>query len=209
MLKFPCREAAGALMWVTTMIRPGIASAVCAVARFCENPGLAHKKAVLKVMQYVLYTKERGITYGGQGCGLNMEVCTDSDFGACLDIRSSVSSAVVIMLARGAVSRYSRMQALKASGTLEAEYVALSEAVKEVLLLRQLQNFVEPSMRIGTVNVFKDNEGAIWLAVNKHATRRTKHIDVKHHLVRDACDAGEVRVVYVRTEDQHTCSLSR
>ena len=64
---------------------------------------------------------------------------------------------------------------------------------------------MEPSMRIGAVNVFEDNEGAIKLAANKHATRRTKHIDVKHHLVRDAGDAGKVRVVYkyVRTEDQH------
>ena len=32
---------------------------------------------------------------------------------------------------------------------------------------------------------------------------RTKHNDVRHDLVRDACDAVKVRVVYVRTEDQH------
>ena len=36
-----------------------------------------------------------------------------------------------------------------------------------------------------------------------HAIRRTKHIDVKHHLVRDVSDAGKVRIVYVRTADQH------
>ena len=81
--------------------------------------------------------------------------------------------------------------------------VALSEeAVKGVLFLRQVQDFMVSSMRIGAVNVFEDNEGAIKLAVNKHAaSRRTKHIDVKHHLVRDACDAGKVRVVYVGMED--------
>ena len=67
-----------------------------------------------------------------------------------------------------------------------------------------MQDFVEPSMRISAVNVFEDNKGAIKLVVHKHASRRTKHIDVKHHLVRDACDAEKVRVVYVRTEDQHT-----
>ena len=43
-LKFPCREAVGSLMWVATMTRPDIASAVRTVARFCENPGLAHKR---------------------------------------------------------------------------------------------------------------------------------------------------------------------
>ena len=54
---FPYREAAGALMWTATMTRPDIACAVRAVARFCENPGPAHKKAVMKILQYLLHTK--------------------------------------------------------------------------------------------------------------------------------------------------------
>ena len=49
--KFPYREAVGALMWTTTMTRPDIACAVRAVARFFENPGPAHKKAVMKILQ--------------------------------------------------------------------------------------------------------------------------------------------------------------
>ena len=136
-----------------------------------------------------------------QGYGLNIEAYTELDFGACLDTRRSVSGAVV-MLAK-AVSWHSRFQAVTASGTSKAEYGALSEAVKEVLFLRQVQGFVEPSMRIGAVNVFGDNEETTKLAVNKHASRSTKHIDVEHHLMRDACDAGMVRVVYARTEDHH------
>ena len=96
-----------------------------------------------------------------------------------------------------------------ASGSSEAEYVALSEVVKEVLFLRQVREFLEPSMRVGAVNVFEDNEGAIKLATNKHASRRSKHIDVKHHLVRGASDARKVRVAYVRSEDQHADLLTK
>ncbi|CAN0018146.1 unnamed protein product, partial [Ascophyllum nodosum] len=59
-----------------------------------------------------------------------MKAYTDSDFGACLDTRRSVSGAVV-MPANVAVSWHSRKQEVTASGTSEAEYVALSEAVKE------------------------------------------------------------------------------
>ena len=202
MRKFPYREAVGALMWTATMTRPDIASAVRAVARFRKNPGPAHKKAVVKILQYLLHTKEWGITYCGQCCGLCMEAYTDSDFGACLDTRRSVSGAV-LMLAKRAISWHSRMQEVTASGTSEAEYVVLSEVVKEVILLRQVQEFMGPLMRVGAVNVFEDNEGAIKLATNKHASRRTKHTDVKHHLVRDASDARKVRVAYVRSEDQH------
>ena len=173
MRKFPYREAVRVLMWTAT--RPDIACAVRAVARFCENPGPPHRKAVMKILQYLLHTKEWGITYGGQGCGLCMEAYTASDFGGCLDTRRSVSGAV-LMLAKGGISWHSRMQEVKASGTSEAEYIALSEVVKEVLFLRQVQEFMEPSMRVGAVNVFEDNEGAIELATNKHASRRTKHI---------------------------------
>ena len=98
---------------------------------------------------------------------------------------------------------------MTASGTSEAEYVALSEVVKKVIFLRQVQEFMQPSMRVGAVNVFEDNEGAIKLATNKHASRRTKHIDVKHHLLRDASDARKVRVACVRSGYQHADLLTK
>ena len=162
MSKFPYREVVGALMRTAMMTRPDIACVLRAVARFCETPGPAHKKAVMKISQYLLHTKEWGITYGGQGCGLCTKAYTDSDFGACLNTRRSVPSAV-LMLGKGAISWHSRIQELTPSGTSEAEYVALSEVVKLVLFLRQVQEFMEPSMRVGAVNVLEDNEGAIKL----------------------------------------------
>ena len=68
---------------------------------------------------------------------------------------------------------------------------------------------MEPPIKVGAVSVFEDNEGAIKLATNKHASRRTKHIDVKHHLVRNASDARKARVAYVRSEDQHADLLTK
>ena len=68
---------------------------------------------------------------------------------------------------------------------------------------------MEPSMRVGAVNVFEDNEGAMKLATNKHASLRTKHIDVKHHIVRDASAARKVRIAYVMSEDQHADLLTK
>ena len=113
---------------------------------------------------------------------------------------------MVVILAKGAVSWHSRMQTVTVSGTSKAKYVALSEAVKEVLLLRQVQGFMEPSVRIGTANVF---EGAIKPATNKNEMFQIKHIDVKH-LVRDACEVGKVRVYMSgRKISSRTCSPSR
>ena len=66
-LKSPYREVVEAFMWTAPMTRPDIACEVRAVGRFCEKPELVHKKEVLKVMQYLLQTKDWGITYDGQG----------------------------------------------------------------------------------------------------------------------------------------------
>ena len=85
-----------------------------------RNPRPEHKKAVMNILQYLLYTKEWGITYGGQGCGLCMEAYTDLDFRACLDTRRSVSGAV-LMLEKGAITWHSRIQEVAVSGTSEAE----------------------------------------------------------------------------------------
>ena len=92
-----------------------------------------------------------------------MEAYTDATFGACLDTRRLVSDAAVV-LAKGAVSWPSRMQAVTASGISEVEDVALSEAVKKVIFLKRVKDFMEPSMRINAVDVFEDNKGAVKLA---------------------------------------------
>ena len=55
-------------------------------------------------------------------------------------------SAAVVMPEKGAVSWHSRTQAVTTSGALEADYVALSEAVKDVLFLKPMQDFLEPSI---------------------------------------------------------------
>ena len=175
-------------MWTATMTRTEIACAERAMTKFFEDPGLAHKIAARKGRAVLLNTKEWEMTYSWQGCGLKTDAYTNSDFGACLDNRPSVSGAVV-MLAIGAISVHARIQAVTASGTSKADYIAFSEVLKEALALRQVQGVMEPSMTIGVVDVFGDNEGAIKLTMNKHTRCRTKHIDVIHDLIRDACDA--------------------
>ena len=97
---------------------------------------------------------------------------------------------------------------LTTSGTWEAGCIALSEAVNGVIFLRKVQDFMEAPMRIVAVNAFEDNEGGTKLTVNIHATRRTKHIDVRHDLGRDACDPGKC-MSGRKISSTRTCSLSR
>lgn len=76
------------------MTRPDIVAAVRTVAKFCENPGEGHWKAAMKILQYLLRTKDEGPTYGGRKAGgakLNWDRAT------CLDTGRLVSGGVVIL----------------------------------------------------------------------------------------------------------------
>ena len=55
----------------------------------------------------------------------------------------------------------------------------------------------------------EDNEGAINMATNHFSTRRTRHVDVKHHIVRDTVEGGVVQIHYVKSGEQHADLLTK
>ena len=196
-------------MWTAMITRTDISSAARTVARFSENPGEAHGKAAVKILQYVRRIPERGITYGGDGNGrVVMRAFVDSDHPTCLDTRRSTLGGAVL-LGGGAISWFSRAQATTAEGTSDADYIAVSKIVKEVLFLRQVQAFLMPALKSNPVDIVKDNQGAIKTAYNRHSSKQTRHIDIIYHLIRDAVDEGKVRITYVKTEDQHADVLTK
>ena len=131
-----------------------------------------------------------------------MRAFVDSDHATYLDTRRSTLGGAVL-LGGGAVSWFPRAQATTAEGISEAEYVAMSEIVKEVLFLRQTQAFIEPAHGSNPVDIGEDNQGAIKMGYNNRgSSKHTRHIDIKHHFIRDSVDEGKVRVTYVKTVDQ-------
>ena len=81
----------------------------------------------------------------------------------------------------------------------EAEYVALSHATQEIVWLRRLLNDIgekqdQPS------NINEDNQGAIKLAKNPRFHKRTKHIDVAYHFVREKVNDKSINVKYCSTD---------
>ena len=84
------------------------------------------------------------------------------------------------------------------TSTLKAEYVALAEVVKEVLWLQRLLQELGLYQDSVTVNI--DNKGAINYANNVQFSQCTKHIDIKHHFIRNHIKKGEIRLAYVALE---------
>ena len=208
MRQVPYREAVGALMWAATMTRPDISYAAHQLAKFNENPGPAHWKAVKKALQYLWRTKDMGITYGKEpGGNIKLSAWVDADYGTCPDTRRSVSGGAV-MMGKGAISWFSRIQKATAAASSEAEYVALSEIVNEIRFLRQVKEFMAPPIDTD-IQIHEDNEGAIKMAKNRFSSKRTRHVDVKHHIVRDTVEEGVVDIKHVRSEEQHADVLTK
>ena len=81
----------------------------------------------------------------------------------------------------------------------EAEYVGISELCKEILFVKQVLEFLEIRYEFPII-VHVDNVGAIYLSKNSES-RRTKHIDIRYHFVREYVEQDIVKIVFVRSED--------
>ena len=141
---WPFRELVGSLMWLSISTRPDITNAVRAVARYSTAPRAIHWKAVLGNLEYINGTNEYGITFQrGTLSGISLEVFADADYASKATGRRSVSGGLI--MCRGAsVCWFSRTQKCVTLSTSEAEYVALGDAVKELLFLGQIWRFMLP-----------------------------------------------------------------
>ncbi|CAM9496081.1 unnamed protein product [Pylaiella littoralis] len=197
------------MMWLANQTRPDILNAVRAVARYSHAPKLVHWRAALHVLMYVRGTTDFGITFQrGVPGGEHMELFVDSDFASKATDRRSVSGAVV-MFAGACLMYLSRTQKSVTLSSTEAEYVALAEGMKEAIFLRYLWNFIFPDLDVGCTLVHEDNVGAVYLASNPATTPNSKHIDIKHHFIRERVARGEFRVVHVRSALQRADFLTK
>ena len=166
------------------------------VSRFNAEPTEAHLTAVKRIFRYLKGTVNLSLQYQARGGALIGYA--DSDWASDLDNRHSTTGNVFLM-SGGAVSWISQKQATVALSTAEAENVALGSATQETIWLRRLMTDLRVSQVKPTV-IREDNQGAIAMAKNPVGHKRTKHIDIKHHFVREAVDAGTITLEYCETK---------
>lgn len=124
----------------------------------------------------------------------------DADWASDTEDRKSVSGFAFFVFGN-LVSWSSKKQTTVATSSSEAEYIALSSAVSEAIWLSGILNDLNLKRSCDPVTIFEDNQGCIGMAKNCES-KRSKHIDVKHHFIRDHVSNGSVKIEYVKTEDQ-------
>jgi hypothetical protein len=191
----------GSLLYAATMTRPDIAYAVQALGRHMRASGPEHVTAAKRVMRYLQGTREMGIQFGPTEVSeLELEGYCDSDWGSDLDTRRS-TTGYVFMMGGGAVSWGSKLQPTVALSSSEAEYMAASAAVQEAVYMRSLLGDLD-MVQAEATKIYEDNQGCIALSENPVMHRRTKHIDIRFHFIRERVESGQVKLCYVPTGQQ-------
>jgi hypothetical protein len=190
----------GSLNFASNQTRPDIAFATGYVARYASNPNQTHMDAVDRIFAYLKNDPGKGIVYTGKH-GLHLTGFVDSDFAGCEDSRRS-TTGWVFTLAGGPVSWSSQRQKTVATSTMDAEYIAGAEAAKEAVWIRNFINDLRiPGVHIDTVPLYIDNNSALRLTRNPEFHSRSKHIDVKHHFIREKVDERVINTQRVETKD--------
>lgn len=194
----PYREALGSLMWLQVATRPDLSFSVNLLARFAHNPGRMHWNALKHVMAYVKGTINYGISYQAGG-DLRPIGYVNSDFAGCKDSRRSTEGSI-FMVAGGPVSWECKRQDTVALSTVEAEYMAFSCATAQAIWLSKFFNEIGLNSTKPTI-IYADNNGAISNSINNKHHRRTKHIDVRHHFVKEHTESGDILFQYTPSNE--------
>lgn len=228
------RSIIGKLNFLAQNTRPDISMAVHQCARFVNKPNRMHQDAVKYLCRYLHFTRTRGLILKPTGNN-ELNAYVDSDFAGMwtpelAHLReSAVSRAGYVIVYCGCpVHWVSKLQSEIASSTTEAEYIALSMCLRDLLPMRTLlselsKRFdfgVPDSSILGTQSridtrmhqstVYEDNTGCLELANNPDQFRpRTKHIGIKWHHFRDAVKNGNVVVKKIDTEFQLADPLTK
>ncbi|GJR71796.1 retrovirus-related pol polyprotein from transposon TNT 1-94 [Tanacetum coccineum] len=183
------RGMIGSLLYLTAS-RPDIMFSVCLCARFQEDPKTSHLEAVKRIFRYIKGTTHLGLWYP-KGSGIETIVYADSDHaGDYVDRKST--SGVCTFMGCCLTSWFSKKQTALAISTTEAEYVSAGKACQQALWMKQA--LIDYGVRLDDIPIMCDNKGAIDLSKNPVQHSRTKHIEIRHHFLRDNVQKGNISI---------------
>jgi hypothetical protein len=174
-----------------------------------------------RLIRYLKSTRTKGIIYGAQpnpattdnDAGCHIKGYTDSDWAG--DISTCKSTSGYLFLgAETPIAWGSNKQPIVALSTCEAEYVAASDAAREATWLRNLLVEIDlPGVPVTSLSqshepnyippipMAMDNQGAIALVTLGSQNRRTRHINVRYHYIRDYIESGTIASHYTSTSE--------
>ncbi|GJT07938.1 putative ribonuclease H-like domain-containing protein [Tanacetum coccineum] len=133
----------------------------------------------------------------------NLEAYTDSDYaGASLDRKSTTGGCQ--FLGSRLISWQCNKQTIVANSTTKAEYVAAASCYGQVLWIQN--QMLDYGYNFMNTKIFIDNESTICIVKNIVFHSKTKHIEIRHHFIRDSNDKKLIQMIKIHT-DQNVVDL--
>ncbi|GBN71979.1 Retrovirus-related Pol polyprotein from transposon TNT 1-94 [Araneus ventricosus] len=171
-----------------------IAYSISKLSQYLTCYDKSHWLAAKRVLRYLKKTINYGLVFE-----LDDKVVygySDSDRGKSQEDRKSYSG-YCFMLSNSVISWLSRKQKTVALRSTESEYMSLSDSCKEALYLQKLLSELDLGISCKQITINVDNHSAIKLAENSLFHSRTKHIDIRHHFIRDVLEDGKIALKHV------------
>ena len=222
-LNFNYRSIVGKLNYVAQTTRPDIMYATHQVAKYSSDPRKSHGEAILYLVRYLKKTRDYGLKFKPDP-EKGFECYCDADFSgnwnksfARVDPSTSKSrSGWIVFYAGCPVCWASKLQSQVALSTTEAEYIAMSQALRDVIpVMNLIQELGEKGFEVICTKphvyckVFEDNSGALELARLPKLRPRTKHINVCYHHFREHVRKGLIKIFPINTKDQIADALTK
>ncbi len=222
-LDFNYRSVVGKLNYLAQTTRPDIMYATHQIAKYSSDPRQSHGEAILYLIRYLKKTRDLGLRFKPDSTK-GFECYCDADFSglwnkafAPVDPSTSKSqSGSIIFYAGCPVSWASKLQSQVAFSTTEAEYIAMSQALRDVIpIMGLLQEMRERDFKVLCTEpyvyckVFEGNSGALKLARLPKLHPRIKHINVCYHHFREHVRKGLIKIFPIDSKDQIADALTK
>ena len=195
------RSGVGTLLYLTKHSRLDICNPVRELSKTMDAPAPVHLKEMYKVIRHVLSTKGYGLKFELKKDMIKwaLKTLSDSDFASDKETRISVFGYIIYFCGIPIAWRSKGMKSVVLS-TTEAEYMALSEVVKELKFIVQLLQTMNIEVEL-PITVHVDNVGAIWLSNNRTTSDRTKQIDIRTSFVKEYQEDRRIIIKFVKSEE--------
>lgn len=195
---FPYRELLGSLMYLMLGSRPDLSFSINKLSRFQETPTDEHWSYLKGILRYIKGTSDYELVYSQSNDDV---LCTyaDSDWANDNLDRKSTTGFLIKVFGNVVIWASKKQQQVTLS-TTEAEYVAACTAVQETLWTEKLLHDLDIEIQY-PISVYEDNYGCCMISKNPE-TKRSKHIDVKFHFLRNLVWDGRYQLIQISTENQ-------
>lgn len=193
----------GKLMYLACGTRPDIAFAVGQLSKHNADLRKGHLQVAKRVVRYLKRTMSLGLVYGRRPNSqqprdpppYGLIGYADSNFARDPEDHKSVMG-YCFFLNGAVVSWSSKKQRTVSTSITEVEYITLGHAAREAVWIRRFVNKLEIKVT-EKITLHGDNKMSIALTKNAESQRRTKHIDVQHHYIRELIEEGELTVTWI------------